>query len=100
MRKDKPIGGLMLAACMIIAVVYAAFVIFPAPVASLLGMRIDANTGLTIRLYAVLIPVFIALIAILAIGGWLGFTMATEPAPKPIKEAKTEPSTDNKTTPA
>jgi hypothetical protein len=72
-KKDKAIGGLMLAACMIIAVVYALFVIFPAPVASLLGMRIDASTGLTIRLYAVLVLVFIALIAILAIGGWLGY---------------------------
>jgi predicted DNA-binding transcriptional regulator len=42
------------------------------------------------RLYAVLVPVFIAVIAILLIGAWIGWTMATTPPPKPIEEITTE----------
>jgi hypothetical protein len=94
MSKDKVIGGLMVAACIIVAVAYALLVIFPTPAASILGMKIDANTELTIRLYAVLIPVFIACIAVLAIFGWIGFTMATTSETRPIEEVKTAPSTD------
>ena len=43
-----------------------------------------------IRLDAVLILVSIAFIAILAIGAWIGWTMATTPPPKPIEEITTE----------
>jgi predicted DNA-binding transcriptional regulator len=44
----------------------------------------------TVRLDAVLILVSIAFIAILAIGAWIGWTMATTPPPKPIEEITTE----------
>ncbi len=90
MSKDQAIGGAILAVCVIVAVLYAVVVIFPAPVASLLGMTVDGNTGNTLRLYAVLIPVFIAFVAILAIGAWIGWTMATTPPPKPIEEITSE----------
>jgi len=103
MSKDQAIGGAILAVCIAIAVIYAIIVIFPASTASLFGQTVDANTGITLRLYAVLIPVFIAFIAILAIGAWIGYTMATTPAPKPIEEitteAQTEPEPENKTPP-
>jgi uncharacterized membrane protein len=94
MSKDKAIGGLIVAVCIIVAIAYAVLVIFPTFTASVLGMKIDANTGLTVRLYAVLIPVFIACIAVLAIFVWIGFTMATAADTKPIEEAKTEAPTD------
>ncbi len=94
MSKDQAIGGAILAVCIVVAVVYAILVVFPVPVASLLGMAIDGNTGLTLRLYAVLLPVFVAFIAILAIGAWIGFTMATTPPPKPIEEITAEPSVE------
>jgi len=38
------------------------------------------------RLDAVLVLVSIGFIAILAIGGWIGYTMAMTPLPKPIEE--------------
>ena len=44
----------------------------------------------TVRLDAVLVLVSIAFIAILAIGAWIGWTMATTPPPKPIEEITTE----------
>jgi predicted DNA-binding transcriptional regulator len=99
MSKDQAIGGAILAVCVIVAVAYALLVVFPADVSHLLGMTVDANTGNTVRLYAVLVPVFVAFIAILAIGAWIGWTMATTPPPKPIEEIAAEmEKQDNKTT--
>ena len=46
----------------------------------------------------VAIPVFIAFIAILGIGAWIGWTMATTPPPKPIEEITSEMETEQKTT--
>jgi predicted DNA-binding transcriptional regulator len=88
--KDQGIGGAILAVCVIVAVVFVVLVIFPASVSKLLGMTVNDTTGSTIRLDAVLVLVSIAFIAILAIGAWIGWTMATTPPPKPIEEITTE----------
>lgn len=85
--KDQGIGGAILAVCVIIALGFALLVIFPGEISKFLGMTTDGNT---IRLDAVLILVSIAFIAILAIGAWIGWTMATTPPPKPIEEITTE----------
>jgi len=85
--KDQGIGGAILAVCVIVALGFAILVIFPGQISKFLGMTTD---GTTIRLDAVLILVSIAFIAILAIGAWIGFTMATTPPPKPIEEITTE----------
>ncbi len=90
MSKDQAIGGAILTVCIIVAVAYAVTLFFPADVSRILGMTVDANTGTTVRLYAVLVPVFIAFVAILLIGAWIGWTMATTPPPKPIEEIATE----------
>jgi hypothetical protein len=95
MKKDQAIGGAILAVCILVAIAYSVVVFFPAPTAALLGMTVDATTGNTLRLYAVLVPVFVAFIALLAIGAWIGFTMATTPPPKPIEEI-TEAQTEDK----
>ena len=90
MSKDQVIGGAILAVCVIVALAFVVLVIFPAEVSKLLGMAVNGNTGSTIRLDVVLILVSIAFIAILAIGAWIGWTMATTPPPKPIEEITTE----------
>jgi predicted DNA-binding transcriptional regulator len=90
MSKDQAIGGAILAVCVIVAIGYAVLVIFPDQVNGILGSPISNDAGNTIRLYAVLVPVFIAFIAILLIGAWIGWTMATTPPPKPIEEITTE----------
>jgi hypothetical protein len=74
--KDQTIGGLICTVCVIIAVAYTVGMFWPA---------LDA-----IRLWLVAIPVFIAFIAILGIGAWIGWTMATTPPPKPIEDIPTE----------
>ena len=85
--KDHGIGGAILAVCVIVALGFALLVIFPGEISKFLGMTADGNT---LRLDAVLVLVSIAFIAILTIGAWIGFTMATTPPPKPIGEISTE----------
>jgi predicted DNA-binding transcriptional regulator len=79
--KDQGIGGAILAVCVIVIVGYLVLVGDP-------GL-FNLDT-LTVRLDAVLILVSIAFVAILAIGAWIGWTMATTPPPKPIEEITTE----------
>ena len=43
-----------------------------------------------VRYWFVAVPVLIAFIAILGIGAWIGWTMATTPPPKPIEEIEAE----------
>lgn len=87
MSKDQAIGGAILAVCIIVAVGYAVLVISPSLITGPLSLGLSDNDA---RLYAVLVPVFIAFIAILLIGAWIGWTMATTPPPKPIEEITTE----------
>ena len=80
--KDQGIGGAILAVCVIVAIVYVLLVSVPK---QLFGLN-----GTDVRLDAVLVLVSVAFIAILAIGAWIGWTMATTPPPKPIEEITTE----------
>lgn len=75
-NKDQAIGGLICTVCVVIAIAYTVALFWPA---------LEA-----IRLWLVAIPVFIAFIAILGIGAWIGWTMATTPSPKPIEEIELE----------
>lgn len=90
MAKDQAIGGAILAVCIIVIVGYLVLVIDPT--------LFNLDTA-TVRLDAVLILVSAAFIAILGIGGWIGYTMATTPPPKPIEEitAETNESTETQT---
>jgi predicted DNA-binding transcriptional regulator len=85
--KDQAIGGVICLVCVLVAVCYTILVVFPGEVASFLSLK---TSGDSIRLIAVLVPVLVAFIAILAIGAWIGWTMATTPPPKPIEEITTE----------
>ena len=75
-NKDQGIGWLICIGCVTIAISYIVALFIPA---------LEA-----IRLWLVAIPVLIAFIAILAIGAWIGWTMATTPPPKPIQETQPE----------
>jgi predicted DNA-binding transcriptional regulator len=86
--KDQGIGGAILAVCVIVAIVYVLLVCLPQ---QLFGLN-----GTTVRLDAVLVLVSIAFIAILAIGAWIGWTMATTPPPKPIEEITAEVEVEEK----
>ena len=87
MSKDQALGGAILAICVIVVVAYIVLVSVP----SYLGL--DTTV---IRLDAVLILVSIGFIAILVIGAWIGWTMATTPPPKPAEEITADTETQNK----
>ena len=82
-NKDQTIGGLICLVCMAVAIGYVATLFFPQHVLGWLEPS-------TVQLWIVAIPVFVAFLALLSIGAWIGWTMATTPPPKPIEEFPSE----------
>jgi len=79
--KDQVIGALIFLLCLAIAVGYFVLVVFPRPIAGFLGWNES-----DVRFWAIAIVVLIAFLAVMLIGAWIGWTMATTPPPKPIEE--------------
>jgi len=85
MGKDQAIGGIIFAVCVIVGVLYTiGLLYFGAPLGT-----VDKSAWGT-EFWLIAIPVFLAFIAIMAIGAWIGWTMATTPPPKPIEEITSE----------
>jgi cytoskeletal protein RodZ len=75
--KDQAIGGIIFAVCVIVGILYTIGLFFwPG----------GDPSKWTLPFWLIAIPVFLAFIAIMAIGAWIGWTMATTPPPKPIEE--------------
>jgi len=79
--RDQGIGGVILAVCVIVAVGYVVLVADPG---------LFSLNATNVRLDAVLVLVSVAFIAVLAIGAWIGWTMASTPPPKPVEAIVTE----------
>src|SRR4030042_3291703 len=95
MSKDQTIGALILILCAVVIVGYiTALFLYPICIQPWLNLGANAN----VQFWLIAIPVLIAFIAILAIGAWIGYTMTTTPAPKPIEEPEAQ-AEDTKTTP-
>jgi predicted DNA-binding transcriptional regulator len=90
MGKDQVIGGAILVVCVIVIVGYLVLVVDPG---------LFSLNAAEARLDVVLILVSAAFIAILGIGAWIGYTMASTPPPKPIEEITAEHQAENKTPP-
>jgi len=86
--KDQAIGGVIFLVCIIVIIGYIAALFFPKQIGALIGWNIRDPYHAMIWLVA--IPVLIALVAVLGIGAWIGWTMATTPPPKPIEEIEAE----------
>jgi predicted DNA-binding transcriptional regulator len=84
--KDQAIGGAIFTVCVIVAVLYIVF-LFGADWMKDLGWVTDASA---VRFWVVAVPVLVAFVAIMGIGAWIGWTMATTPPPKPIEEITSE----------
>jgi len=90
--KDQAIGWVIFLVCVVVMIGYVVTLFgWEQVVQPLLKPLIDLtwSTG-GVRFWLVAIPVLIAFIAILAIGAWIGWTMATTPPPKPIEEFEVE----------
>jgi len=90
--KDQAIGWAIFLVCAVIAIVYLIALIVPGNIIQLLNLEVTdlGAAAETLRLYLVAAPVLIAFLAILGIGAWIGWTMATTPPPKPIEEIEAE----------
>ena len=90
MSKDQAIGGAILVVCVLIAIFYVVTLFYPSWL-TVLGVSEAAVAWQPyVQYWLVAVPVFIAFVAILLIGAWIGWTMATTPPPKPIEEITTE----------
>jgi len=90
LSKDQAIGGAIFAVCLLVAIGYIITLFMPELFRDVLG-----NVGLTttvadVKFWIIALPVFIAFVAVLFIGAWIGWTMATTPPPKPIEEITAE----------
>ena len=86
MSKDQAIGGAILVVCALVAILYTVTLFYPDWLVSIGLLSSTANVGF----WGIAIPVFVAFVAIMLIGAWIGWTMATTPPPKPIEEITTE----------
>ena len=85
--KDQAIGGAILLVCVVVAVVY---IVALFGYEQLIQPWLNIGSTLDVRFWLIAVPVFVAFVAILFIGAWIGWTMATTPPPKPIEEITTE----------
>jgi len=92
MSKDQAIGGAILVVCVGVAVVYLV-ALFGYP--QLIQPWLNLGSADAVQFWLIAVPVFVAFVAILFIGAWIGYTMATTPPPKPIEEITTEQNKDN-----
>jgi predicted DNA-binding transcriptional regulator len=82
LSKDQAIGAAILAICILVSVFYVVTLFYPQWL-NVFGMQI---TQANAQFWVIAVPILIVFIAILGIGAWIGWTMATTPPPKPIEE--------------
>lgn len=87
--KDQSIGGVIAIVCGVVAIVYLLTLFYPSWLA-VLGASTTNSALAEIKFWVIAVPVFVAFIAIMGIGVWIGWTMATTPPPKPIEEITSE----------
>jgi len=88
--KDQAIGAVIFIVCLVVAIGYILalfFSNFTIDMLSSVGLTIDKAW---LRFWLVAFPVFVAFVVVLAIGAWIGWTMATTPPPKPLEEIEAE----------
>ncbi len=85
MSKDQAIGGAIFIACVVLIIAYITGLFLTDSISGWLNL--DA---VALRYWLVAVPVLIAFVAVLGIGAWIGWTMATTPPPKPIEEIEAE----------
>jgi len=93
--KDQSIGGIIFIICLVLALFYIVTLLYPQWL-EVLGVPMGttdpekAGAIADVRFWIIAVPVFIAFVAIMGIGAWIGWTMATTPPPKPIEEITSE----------
>lgn len=81
MASDKALGALLLIVSIIVIIVYG-WLVFAPPVKTVFGQPLD--------ILVLKITGFVAVAIVFGILGWIGYTLATTPPPKPIEEIEKE----------
>jgi hypothetical protein len=92
LSRDQTIGATLLIVCTLIGIFYVVTLFYPQWL-NTLGIQ---ATQSNVQFWIIATPVLVAFIAILAIGGWIGWTMATTPPPKPIEDIASASTPDAK----
>ena len=96
--KDQAIGGLIFIVCAVVGLFYVVTLFYPNWL-GFFGLNTqDPSVRFWIMFWIVAVPVLVAFIAIMGIGAWIGWTMATTPPPKPIEEITSEMEKEEKPT--
>ena len=90
--KDQAIGGAIFIVSAAIAILYILTLFYP----EWIGLIWTQAEPSAIRFWTIAVPVFIAFVAIMGIGMWIGWTMATTPPPRPIEEITGEMEEEKK----
>ena len=93
MSRDQAIGAVLFVVCVLVLIGYVAGLVWPPWVISALKSLSGGAVILTweqVQFWFIAIPVAIAFCVVLAIGAWIGWTMATTPPPTPIEELEKE----------
>jgi hypothetical protein len=88
--KDQSIGGVIFLVCIVVAIFYIVTLFYPQWLGVFGVNELSLSWTSQAQFWLIAIPVFIAFIAIMGIGAWIGWTMATTPPPKPIEEITSE----------
>jgi predicted DNA-binding transcriptional regulator len=98
MGKDQAIGGAIFVVCLLVAIGYIITLFMPSLFVDVVGYVGLTVAEADVKFWIIALPVFIAFVAIMFIGAWIGWTMATTPPPKPIEEITTEVEETSETT--
>jgi len=77
---DRSLGSIIFVIGLIGAIVYSLWLFWPASIDNALFYLPGVGR------WAIVLPLFVAVIGILAIAMWIGYTMAVTPAPAMIEE--------------
>ncbi len=86
--KDQAIGAVIFIVCALVGIFYVVTLFYP--------QWLNVSDLGAVQFWIIAIPVLVAFIAIMAIGAWIGWTMATTPPPKPIEEITSEMEAEEK----
>lgn len=86
MSKDQPIGAMITLICVLVGIFYVVTLFYPQWL-NTFGMQVTESN---VQFWIIAVPVLVAFVGILGIGSWIGWTMATTRAPRPIEELQTE----------
>jgi H+/Cl- antiporter ClcA len=87
MSKDQALGALIVVVCVIIIIGYISGMFLYDPY---IKGWLNIGSAANVQFWLIAIPVLVGFVAILLIGAWIGYTMATTPSPKPIEEITSE----------